>query len=304
MLKLKDGFTGERSIVLPPMVTDIERNDPLTSSLYITDIGYYPHADHHFRERLRPISQHVLIYCVEGSGWFRVDGPDGHVSGQTSRLAANQYCILPAGIPHAYGADETDPWTIYWVHFCGPHADVYAHGAQEPQSISPAVNSRIFERTDLFEDIFHTLENGYSLENLRYASSLLHYYLASMRYLTLYRRTHAGETDVVGSAIHFMKEHIERKITLSEIAAYTGYSASHFAALFKQRTGMAPLNYYNQLKIQQACQLLASTDMKINQVSLKVGIDDCYYFSRLFSQMMKMSPKRYRECQREGLQQG
>ena len=42
---MKEGFTGERSIVLPPMTIETERQDPLVSSLYITDIGYYPHAD-------------------------------------------------------------------------------------------------------------------------------------------------------------------------------------------------------------------------------------------------------------------
>ncbi|MDO5385614.1 MAG: AraC family transcriptional regulator, partial [Rikenellaceae bacterium] len=43
-MNLKDGFSGERSIVLPQMIVDMEREDPLASSLYVTDIGYYPHA--------------------------------------------------------------------------------------------------------------------------------------------------------------------------------------------------------------------------------------------------------------------
>ena len=68
MLHLKDGFTGERSVVLPQMAVEMQKSDPLVSSLYITDIGYYPHASHHFRERREPIMQNVLIYCMEGKG--------------------------------------------------------------------------------------------------------------------------------------------------------------------------------------------------------------------------------------------
>ena len=34
--------------------------------------------------------------------------------------------------------------------------------------------------------------------------------------------------------------------------------------------------------------------MKINQICHKVGIEDCYYFSRLFSKTMGMSPKEFR----------
>ena len=67
-MKQKDGFNGEQVIVLPQMAIDIESADPLASSLYITDIGYYPKAAGHYRERTHPISQYVLIYCVEGAG--------------------------------------------------------------------------------------------------------------------------------------------------------------------------------------------------------------------------------------------
>ena len=91
-----------------------------------------------------------------------------------------------------------------------------------------------------------------------------------------------------------MKENLEKKISLQQMAQYTGYSSSHFSMLFKKETGHSPLNYFNLLKIQYACQLLSSTNMKINQISFKVGIDDSFYFSRLFTKLMGMSPKDYR----------
>lgn len=72
MVRKKDGFPGERSIVLPPMVVEMEKSDSLVSSLYLTDIGFYPQASYHYRNRQQGISQHVLIYCVDGSGWYRV----------------------------------------------------------------------------------------------------------------------------------------------------------------------------------------------------------------------------------------
>ena len=46
MVKLKDGFTGERALVLPRIIVDKMEEDPLTSMLHITDIGYYPKAKH------------------------------------------------------------------------------------------------------------------------------------------------------------------------------------------------------------------------------------------------------------------
>lgn len=288
-MRQKDGFSGERSIVLPPMIVDMEREDPLVSSLYLTDIGYYPHAAGHFRERTEPISQNVLIYCADGAGWYRTGGREYAV-------AANQFFIIPAGEPHSYGASGDNPWTIYWVHFTGSQSAIYAQGAGSPQDVRPGVHSRINYRNNIFEEIFNTLNAGYSLDSLRYVSSMLHYYLASMRYLSTFRS--AGrriDDNVVDAAIHYMKENMEKRLTLDGIAEYTGYSASHFSALFRQQTGQSPLGYLNGMKMEEACRMLAETSMRINQICHKVGIDDCYYFSRMFSRIIGMSPKEYRK---------
>ena len=99
MVKLKNGFTGERALVLPRMIVDKLEEDPLTSMLHITDIGYYPKAKHHFRERKEPINQYVFIYCIDGAGWYRIGEQEYTVS-------ANQYFILPAGVPHAYASNN------------------------------------------------------------------------------------------------------------------------------------------------------------------------------------------------------
>lgn len=294
MIKLKDGFSGERALVLPQIIIKMMEEDPLVSMLHITDIGYYPKAQHHFRERKEPINQYVFIYCIDGKGFYRLGGEEHTVT-------ENQYFILPAGIPHAYGADNSAPWTIYWIHFKGALAPYYAKGATHPMDIQPERHSRISNRMNIFEEIFHTLKSGYSNENLRYASSLFHYYLGSLRYIQQYRNANTDRTednDVIHAAIHSMKENIEKHVTLQDMATQVGYSPSHFSNLFKKQTGHTPLAYFNLLKIQQACFMLDTTDMKLNQICYKVGIEDPYYFSRLFSKIMGMSPEKYRKAQK------
>lgn len=287
MIKKKDGFLGERAVILPPMIIEMEENDPLVSSLYITDIGHYPMAEHHHRVRQEAIDQYVLIYCVDGSGWYVLKG-------QRYEVKRNQYFILPAGTPHEYGATEGERWTIYWVHFRGEHASVYAEGAQKPQEVKAAMNSNISNRNNIFEEILSTLHFGDGIEDLRYASSLLHYYLASLRYLRQYRST-VRYDGVVNAAIHYMKENVERHLTLQDVLDYVGYSSTRFSALFKKETGSSPLAYFNRLKIEYACQMLKTTDMHINRICYKVGIEDSLYFSRMFSKVMGMSPSEYRE---------
>ncbi|MDP4227607.1 MAG: AraC family transcriptional regulator [Bacteroidota bacterium] len=291
MKRLQEGFKGARLLVLPDSIIQDMEKDNVLSILHITDIGYYPKAQYHFIERKKAISQFIFIYCIEGAGWFEING-------QKSIVKENNFFVIPAFTPHSYGADEQNPWTIYWVHFKGRLAREYSPQVGIPIEINPNTRSRISERLDLFEEIFHLLGMGYSLENLHYACSAFQYFLSTFRNLQQYRNTvknNMVESDIVEAAINFMKENIEKPLSLEEIAKYIGYSTTHFYTIFHRRTGYSPCNYCNQLKIQKACQLLDFSDIKINQLCFKVGISDSYYFSRLFHKIMGISPSEYKK---------
>ena len=116
MAKIKSGFTGERAIVLPTPIIDEFKNTDLGALLHITDIGFYPKASFHFRKRAKEeVSQYVLMYCVEGEGWFEVDN-------QVQKVVANQVFVLPKAKAYSYGSKSKNPWTIYWIHFDGEKA--------------------------------------------------------------------------------------------------------------------------------------------------------------------------------------
>ncbi len=261
----------------------------MASALYITDMGYYPQALYHYRERDAAIPQHVFIYCTAGKGWFEING-------MRHTVEQEQCFVLPAGIPHRYGADEATPWTIYWIHFKGTLAAGYVERLRLPTRINISLVSRIDERLELFEEIYRILDMGYSKDHLLYACSVFHHFLGTVCYLQVYRGTEGREMtgDLIDTTVHYMKENLEKKLTVKDIAEHIGYSVSRFSAMFKSATGYSPVDYFNRLKIQRACYLLDCADMRVNQVCYKIGISDCYYFSRLFSKVMGMSPKKYK----------
>ncbi len=289
-MKIKDGFVGERSIVLPHTVMRMIEGDPVASSLFITDIGYYPKAKFHYRQREDAINEYVFIYCVDGKGWYSVKN-------RRYDVHRDQYFILPAGEPHVYASDEDDPWTIYWIHFRGELAQYYVTNIHSPFDVTPTKKSRILNRINLFEEIFQSLDHSYAIENIRYAMATFQHYLASLRYIQQYREAVANAdngNDVVSMAIHYFEENIEHEITLKSVSDFVGKSPSHLSSVFKEKIGYSPLNYFTLLKIKKACEMLDNSGMKINQISLKLGYDDPYYFSRQFSKVMGMSPKSYR----------
>ncbi len=292
MPRIKEGFKGERITVLPGFLLDELKRDPLGRELYITAIGYYPHAVYHYCERKEESAQEfVLIYCVEGCGWYELEG-------NRYEVRENQFFILPKDKAHAYGSQEERSWTIYWIHFDGAKAAFFCIGFDKPHDIAPAEHSRIKERLMLFEEIYASVSSGYSKNYMLYATTSLFHFLGSMKFLGEYRDCRLKgvheKRDVVQHAIHFMSENLNKKISLSDIAREVKLSASYFSHLFESKTGSSPLKYMGLMRIQEACRYLDFTDMKISQISPLVGFEDPFYFSRLFTKYMGMSPSEYR----------
>jgi YesN/AraC family two-component response regulator len=123
-------------------------------------------------------------------------------------------------------------------------------------SIEESDKSRFEDRFTLFEEIFQNLEMGYDPENLEYATFCLMHLLASVKYIDQFREIkNVKEKDIIQKSILFMKNNLENKITLEDIAQKVGYSPSHFSNLFLKKPPtllwniIITLNYKEQLLI-------------------------------------------------------
>ncbi|MDR2473674.1 MAG: AraC family transcriptional regulator [Tannerella sp.] len=293
METIPDGFKGEKAIVTPYNIRDLQSKNSITRQLYVTHIGYYPAAKYHFRQRNDGAPENILIYCEKGSGWIEYKN-------DTYKLATQQLFIIPANAPHSYGSDIHEPWSIYWIHFKGNNVNMFKKIIGKVITLYDAVNSRYSDRIMLFESMFRNLEMGYNTDNLEYISFCLMYFLASVKYLPQYREIkNAKVEDVIQKSIHFMKDNIENHITLEDIARNAGYSQSHLITLFIKRTSFAPMEYYNSLRIQRACSFLQFSDLQIKEIAFRLGFYDPFHFSKSFVKEMELTPKEYRKRYRE-----
>jgi len=287
-IRKREGFEGQRAIVLPKKILELSGYTPPINSLYLTDIGFYPRAEYHYRERPGGISQNILIYCIEGKGWLEV--PNG-----SFKVNPNEFLIIPADMPHKYGADETSPWTIFWAHFKGIQSPYFASILSKQFRDFVNYSPFLEERIKIFDSIYKTLESGYSLDNLTYSSVSFAYFLASFCFTDKFASArHVIEKDSIDISIEYMQNHLDVPLTLESIASSVNLSVSHYSSIFRKRTGYSPVVYFNHLKIQHACQYLQFTSLRINEIASKIGIDDPYYFSRLFTKIMGISPFEYR----------
>lgn len=286
----KEGFEGQKAIVLPRKILAARCvKNGIINSMYITDIGYYPKAKFHYRTRQGGADQHILIYCHDGCGKALIKGVEYFVE-------QGEFIVVPMKQPHIYQADENNPWTIYWVHFKGSAADAIVSTLERKNNGFKGFVSLSQYPINLFNEIYSQLERGYSNDNLIYANMSLWHFLVSIIYNNKLPGTgKRNDKDEVDKAIDFLADRINHTLSLEEIAAAVNLSSSHFSYVFKRKTGFSPIDYFNHLKIQKACQYLLFTNLRIKEIGDKIGISDPYYFSRMFTKVMGMSPKEYKD---------
>ncbi|MDO4275821.1 MAG: AraC family transcriptional regulator [Eubacteriales bacterium] len=284
--KKQDGFKGEWMFVLPTETFQAYAEHPQVRRLYLTDVGFFPHAAQHYRERKEGIEEYIFIYCMEGSGIIELNG------GTRIVLKENEAFCIPGNCGHKYYACQENPWSILWVHFKGE--DVAYYPLEECRVVKfQSINSSS-RMLSLFELLLRVLGGNYTLGNFIYISQVLSLilgetYFREKDYTTLEQNKH------VTNVIRFMYKHLQENLTLEEVAREFDFSKSYLHAIFQKYTQHAPMDFYIQLKIKEACKLLRSTDLYIYEIGMRLGYKDQYYFSRIFKKVTGVSPKEYRE---------
>ncbi|MCU1470453.1 MAG: AraC family transcriptional regulator [Glaciihabitans sp.] len=282
-MAIAEGFPGQRLHVLPrPRVLEALR-EPITARLLVTDSGYFPQAQAHERQRKVGIDQAIIMICARGEGWCLVDGVR-HVVKQ------GQVVVIAPRTAHAYGADPDDPWTLWWLHAAG--GDVGELVAAVGTTSTPVQDvADIYRSVALVEEVVNWMERDSTSASLVGAAGAAWHLLAL---LSADRPSSSTRSSVVSKARDYLRNHLEERVSVSDLAAMASVSPSHFAFLFRQQIGYPVLQYQTQLRMARARELLDTTEDPIGQIAPQVGYEDPFYFSRQFRSVHGTTPLRYR----------
>lgn len=105
-------------------------------------------------------------------------------------------------------------------------------------------------------------------------------------------------TDALQTVLRYIGEHYTQPISRAEIARAVGYSESYISHIFSDYLNTTLVDYITMLRMDDARQLLADTDLPVSRIAMQLGFASIRSFNRFFAKEMKMTPTAYRALRR------
>lgn len=247
---------------------------------------YAPYIGHFFLTPAYIISRdnydYYLLILIE-NGELQVE-----YEGKRFVARARDVVLIDCKHPHAYRALKATSFRYF--HFDGCSSEMlytmltekYGYCIHLTQQM--AVESAMVTLLGL---AYNGLENEFKI------SAQIHGILSEL--LSQEDTDNHPQDALVTKAIAYMEKHFNESMTVEDIAATVGLSPYYFSRLFRKYTNLSPHAYLVDLRITFARDLLASSQIPIEQVAERCGFNSVQHFIRCFRQHIHCSPREYRK---------
>lgn len=270
--------------------------------VYVTGVGRtsvppfsksYPisiHPDYYqFRwEKGRILHEYQALYILRGDGEF-----ESKTLGRKKILPGSIMLLFP-GEWHRYRPRRAIGWDEYWISFCGRHIDeLVEHGfiAPEQAVLQTGVDDAILHPYLTVIDRVRTEPIGYQQ---LIAVNVLEILAASLAAVRRQRSSSRAES-VVREAKVLLEQQAAEVANIDRLAARFQLSEKHFRRVFKDHTGLSPYQYYLQIRVHRAKEMLLGTTLSIKEIAASLHFENPFHFSNVFKQKTGMSPSRWRD---------
>lgn len=270
--------------------------------LTVNTVGYeeigvadtYPtrgHADGYYFDidKGRVLNEYQLLYITEGEGVFN----SAHA--KDVPLKAGDLFLLFPGEWHTYYPTGKHGWKSYWIGFKGKNVD------DRVKAGFLSVDKPIYH-VGFSADVIRLYEEAYkrAQEEAPYLQQILAgivNHLVGLMY-ALERSMELSKdhtrVDMINLARLRIRESLEVDLTIQQVAEELGVSYSNFRKLFKEFTGISPALYQQDLRLQRAKELLATTTLSIKEIAYRLRFESPDYFSSKFKIKTGKKPSEFR----------
>jgi AraC-like DNA-binding protein len=254
--------------------------------------GGHLRAGYEHRIQRETYPGHEFILCLSGQGWVQV-------AGKRHQVGPDELLWVNCHHPHAYGTSSKQPWELYWIRVEGRPLDRVASLLEiRSQPVIRNFNTRAASLE--FERIFHHMIGTRPSE-----AALVNAAVTAIIALAFEARL--SDTDEirpelpmpVQKALEKMRLYFHTAIRVSDLAALSGMSESHFSRLFKSCIGTSPIDWLRRERINQAKHRLIESEDPVKEIARQVGYSDQFFFSKDFKKMTLLTPTQFRIQERQ-----
>ncbi|MDD4009762.1 MAG: AraC family transcriptional regulator [Fermentimonas sp.] len=243
-------------------------------------------------EKGRILSEYQVVYVSKGKGSFKSE------STKKINISKGQAIILFPGQWHTYCPLRESGWNEYYIGFEGEIIDnIVNNGFISPsnQVLNVGVSEELVQ---LFSTAIKIAKEDKTAAQQNLAGIVFNI-LGNILSLAQNKNFETKDTaQKIERAKVIMLENINKEIDAKEIAENLGISYSLFRKTFKEYTGYAPAQYFQELKLRKAKELLAETNLPIKEISYELNFSSYEYFLSFFKKRVKFTPTEYRDSGR------
>ncbi len=241
-------------------------------------------------EHGRILPEYQLIYIVDGAGILSTKS-----AGCTEIKGGDMFMLFP-GEWHSYRPDPDTGWNEYWIGFHGINIDNRVKAGFFSAS-SPVFHIGHNEQiTGLYHEAINAAIRQEPFFQQLLAGVVNH--LLGIVFMTAGRNALGKDGEALGivkRSKNIMSESLEKDIRMPEIADRLNIGYTRFRRLFKQYTGQSPAQYFINMKIHRAKELLRGTNASIKEISIILHFESAEYFTTMFRSRTGMTPTEFRK---------
>ncbi len=240
-------------------------------------------------EKGRILSEFQLLYIVEGKGRLVTRS-----SGLHEIKSGDMFIIFP-GEWHSYAPDKDSGWDEYWIGFNGTNINARVeNGFFSKQTPIYHIGYNEFA-VNLYSEAISTAKKQEPYFQQLLAGIVNH--LLGILFMSgnKIQSTSAKESlKMVNLAKATMIGCIEEEVSMPEIAQRANVSYTTFRRQFKEITGLSPIQYFINLRIQKAKEMLLGTNASIKEIAILLHFESPEYFATLFKKKTGVTPQKFR----------
>lgn len=229
-----------------------------------------------------------FFYNSCGSGWLEMNGVK-------YELPEGSSFFIPAHLPHCYYPDD-DIWDVRWVEVAGSGLpDVLKEYHLENGGVFTLHDETCLDR--ILNRMRMALISHPKHGNMLAAGEVYHFimeFVYQAMFCDKEEQVELPHEEYILALKEYINVHFMHPISMDDLCGVVPVTHQHLCRIFKETTGLRPIEYVNKVRIDMSKQLLLYSKDSIREIGEKCGFKNANYFCKLFKKQENITPLEYR----------